>query len=147
MLIHELATQTHVPTKTIRYYESIGLMPRPKRATNNYRHYTQVDVERLRFIANARALDFSLDDIAEILTARDKGIAPCQRVLDTLTHHLTQIDQRIADLVTLRESLRQLQSEGAALPLDDVRGEHCVCYLIKTYRESGKVIITEGETL
>ncbi|MBI5081784.1 MAG: MerR family transcriptional regulator, partial [Chloroflexi bacterium] len=42
-------------------------MPRPKRADNNYRHYTQVDVERLRFIANARALDFSLDDIAEIL--------------------------------------------------------------------------------
>ncbi|MBI5715646.1 MAG: MerR family DNA-binding protein [Chloroflexi bacterium] len=76
-------------------------MPRLKRATNNYRHYTQVDVERLRFIANARALDFSLDDIAEILTARDKGIAPCQRVLDTLTHHLTKIDQRIADLVTI----------------------------------------------
>jgi len=146
MLIHELTTQTHVPTKTIRYYESIGLMPRPKRADNNYRHYTQVDVERLRFIANARVLDFSLDDIAEILTARDKGIAPCQRVLDTLTHHLTQIDQRIADLITLRESLRQLQSEGAALPLDDVRGEHCVCYLIKTYRESDRVIITEGET-
>ncbi|MBI5714877.1 MAG: MerR family DNA-binding transcriptional regulator [Chloroflexi bacterium] len=38
MLIHELTTQTHVPTKTIRYYESIGLMPRLKRAENNYRH-------------------------------------------------------------------------------------------------------------
>jgi len=146
MLIHELATQTHVPTKTIRYYESIGLMPRPKRATNNYRHYTNAAVERLRFIANARALDFSLDDIAEILSARDKGIAPCQRVLDTLTQRLAKIDQRIADLVALRESLRQVQSEGAALPMDDVRGEHCVCYLIKTYRESGRVIITEGET-
>ncbi len=39
MLIHELATQTHVSTKTIRYYESIGLLPRPKRAVNNYRPY------------------------------------------------------------------------------------------------------------
>jgi len=146
MLIHDLAAQTNVPTKTIRYYESIGLMPRPKRADNNYRAYTQADVERLRFVANARALDFSLDDIAEILAARDKGLPPCQRVLYALSQQLAKIDQRIADLVALRESLRQLQSEGATLPLDDVRGEHCVCYLIKTYRESGKVIITEGET-
>jgi len=146
MLIHDLATQTNVPTKTIRYYESIGLMPRSKRADNNYRAYTQADVERLRFVANARALDFRLDDIAEILATRDKGLPPCQRVLDTLGQQLAKIDQRIADLVALRESLRQLQSEGATLPLDDVRGEHCVCYLIKTYRESGKVIITEGET-
>jgi DNA-binding transcriptional MerR regulator len=145
VLIHELAAQTNVPTKTIRYYESIGLMPRPKRANNNYRHYTVTDVEQLRFIANARALDFSLDDIAKILAARDKGMAPCQRLLDTLMQHLTKIDQRIADLIALRETLRQLQSNGATLPLDDVRGEHCICYLIKTYRESGQVIITEGE--
>jgi hypothetical protein len=77
MLIHDLAKQTGVPAKTIRYYESIGLLPRPKRATNNYRQYTPADVERLRFIASARNLGFSLADVAEILAARDDGIAPC----------------------------------------------------------------------
>jgi DNA-binding transcriptional MerR regulator len=147
MVIHELAKQTGVPAKTIRYYESIGLLPRPKRTANNYRQYTPADVERLRFIASARSLGFSLADVAEILAARGKGIAPCQRVLDGIGRQLAAIDRRISDLLTLRESLKQLQIEGAILPLDDVRGEHCICYLIKTYRESGQVKIERGELL
>ena len=141
MLIRELAQHTSVPAKTIRYYESIGLLPRPQRAANNYRQYTAADVERLQFIAGARSLGISLDDIVEILAARDNGIAPCQRVLDTLAQRLTEIDRHLADLLALRESLQQLQSEGATLSLDDVRGEQCVCYLLKTYRESGRVVI------
>jgi len=145
MLIHELAKQTGVPAKTIRYYESIKLLPRPKRAANNYREYAPAEAERLRFIASARSLGFSLDDVAEILAARDKGLAPCQRVLDAVDRRLTDVDRRIADLLTLRDSLRQLQSEGAILPLDDVQGEHCVCYLLKAYRDSGQVIIQKGE--
>jgi len=145
MVIHELAQQTGVPTKTIRYYESIGLLPRPTRAANNYRQYTPADVERLRLIASARGLGLSLDDISEILAARDNGIAPCQRVLDTIAQRLNEIDRRIADLLSLRDSLKQLHSEGASLPLDDVLGEHCICYLLKTYRATGQVIIQKGE--
>ena len=145
MLIHDLAKQTGVPAKTIRYYESIKLLPRPKRAANNYRQYAPAEAERLRFIASARSLGFSLDDVAEILAARDKGLAPCQRVLDAIAQRLADVDRRIADLLTLRDSLRQLQSEGAILPLDDVQGEHCVCYLLKAYRDTGQVSIQRGE--
>lgn len=115
MLIHELARKTGVPAKTIRYYESIGLLPRPKRAANNYRQYTPADVERLRFIAGARSVGLALEDIAAILTARDKGIAPCRRVLDTIAKQPHEIDRRIADLLSLREVLRQLHTEGAIL--------------------------------
>ncbi|HEY4721193.1 MAG TPA: heavy metal-responsive transcriptional regulator, partial [Anaerolineae bacterium] len=136
-----------VPTKTIRYYESIGLLPPAQRAANNYRQYTPADVERLRFIASARSLGFSLDDIAEILAARDNGIAPCQRVLDAVAQRLAEIDHRIANLLTLRDCLKQLQSEGAMLPLDDVQGEHCVCYLLKTYRDTGQIMIQKGELI
>jgi len=145
MVIHELAKRTGVPAKTIRYYESIGLLPRPKQAANNYREYAPAEAERLRFIASARSLGFSLDDVAEILAARDDGLAPCQRVLDAVDRRLTDVDRRIADLLTLRDSLRQLQSEGAILPLDDVQGEHCVCYLLKAYRDTGHVTIQRGE--
>ena len=70
MIIHELGRQTGVPAKTIRYYESIGLLPRPSRAANNYRQYTPADVERLQFIASARSLGLSLDDVSEFLAAR-----------------------------------------------------------------------------
>lgn len=145
MFIHELAQQTGVSAKTIRYYESIGLMPRPRRAANNYRDYAPEAAERLRFIAGARSLDFALDDIADILRARDGGEAACRRVLKTLDQRVSEIDRRIAGLVALRETLTQLRREGAALPLDDVRGEHCVCYLLKSYRESGRVIIEREE--
>lgn len=145
MVIHQLAKQTGVPAKTIRYYESIGLLPRPERAVNNYRQYIPADVERLRFIASARSLGLALSDIAEILTARDDGLAPCQRVLDTIAQRLTEIDRRIADLLALRDALKHIHREGAMLPLDDVRGERCVCYLLKTYRDTGLVTIQKGE--
>jgi len=146
MVIHELAKQTGIAAGTIRYYESIGLMPKPKRSVNNYRQYTSADVERLRLIGGARGLDFPLDDIADILRARDNDMAPCQRVLDALDQRLAEIDQRIADLLALRETLDRLKREGAALPHDDVRGEQCVCYLLKTYRDSGRVILQREET-
>jgi DNA-binding transcriptional MerR regulator len=145
MVIRELAQRAGISTKTIRYYESIGLLPVPKRAANNYRQYTPAYVERLRFIASARALGFSLNDISELLAARDKGIAPCQRVLDGIARRLTEIDRRIGDLLQLRDLLKQLQSEGSILPLDDVRGEHCVCYLLKTYRDTGQIEIQKGD--
>lgn len=141
MVIRELAQKTGVSAKTIRYYESIGLLPHPKRAANNYRQYAPADVERLRFIVSVRRLGFSLHDISEILAARDKGIAPCQRVLDTIAQRLKEIDRRIADLLTLRDSLRQLHTEGAILPRDDVSSEHCICYLLKTYCDTGQVTI------
>ena len=145
MFIHDLAHQTGLPATTIRFYETKGLLPRPQRATNNYRQYSPGDIERLRFIASARRLGLSLDDIAEILSARDQGIAPCQRVLDVIGQRLAEIDRRVADLLALRQTLQQLHAEGAALPLDDVNGDHCVCYLLKTYRDSGQVIIQRRE--
>ncbi|GAB4577435.1 MAG: Cd(II)/Pb(II)-responsive transcriptional regulator [Anaerolineales bacterium] len=145
MVIHELSQHTGVSAKTIRYYESIGLLPHPERAANNYRQYSAADVERLRFIAGSRALGFSLGDIAEILTAREGGLAPCARVLDTLAQRLSEIDHRIADLLSLRAALQQLHKEGAILPLDDVQGERCICYLLKTYRDTGQIFIQKGE--
>jgi MerR family copper efflux transcriptional regulator len=133
MLIHELTEQTGVPPKTIRYYEDIGLIPRPARGANNYRQYVRADVERLRFIASARSLGFSLTEIATILATRDGGIAPCDCVLTTLQERLADIERRIADMLSLRDTLMHLYQTGASLPRDDVAGEHCVCSLIKTY--------------
>jgi DNA-binding transcriptional MerR regulator len=147
MVIRELAQKTGVRVRTIRYYESIGLLPPPQRTSNNYRQYASPAVERLRFIASARSLGLSLNDISEILAARDKGIAPCQRILDKIAQHLNEIDRHIADLLTLRDLLKQLHTQGAILPLDDLNGENCICYLLKTYRDTGLVAIQKGEFL
>jgi len=137
MQIRELAAQSGVAAKTIRYYESVGLLPSPARAANNYRQYRATDVERLRFIASARSLGFALTEIADILAARDQGIAPCDRVLETLDAQLATIDQHITDLLKLREDLHRLRTQGAQLPRDDVTGVACVCALVTTYRANG----------
>lgn len=144
MRIKALSEKTGVTTKTIRYYESIGLMLPPQRSENNYRQYASADVERLRFIASARGLGFNLSDIGEILAARDHNIPPCEQVLDTLDHRLEDIDRRIADMLSLRDVIRQIHAEGTALPKDDVQGENCVCYLIKSYHPTGEVTIEQS---
>jgi DNA-binding transcriptional MerR regulator len=56
MQINKLATQTGVSTKTIRYYEEIGVLPPAKRLPNGYRIYDESDLERLRLVNGARQL-------------------------------------------------------------------------------------------
>lgn len=130
MEIRELAERSGVPAKTIRYYESIGVLPAAQRKPNGYRQYRPADVERLRLVAGARSLGFSLDDIAEILAMRDRGEAPCQTVLDLLEEKARQVAQRIEALQRLEVELRQLHSLGRTFPLDDVEGKACVCHLV-----------------
>jgi DNA-binding transcriptional MerR regulator len=145
MQISELAKQSGVPAKTIRYYESIGLLPAPDRADNNYRHYTSAILDRLRFIASARSLGFTLGDISDLLIARDSGEAPCERVLDAINAQLVSLDQRIADLLALREDLRALRAEGERRPRDMGASGECICYLVTAYRGSGSVAIQRHE--
>ena len=143
MFIRELSKLTGVSTKTIRYYESVDLMPLPQRDVNNYRLDFSNDVERLRFIPSARSLRFSIKDISEFLLARDEGTAPCDEVLDKLTQKIDEVDHRIADMLVLRETLIEIHREGVKLPRNDIKGEHCVCCLIKSYHDSGQVIIEQ----
>lgn len=145
MQISELARQSGVPAKTIRYYETVGLLPAPARTDNNYRFYGAAVLERLRFIASARSLGFSLTDIGELLTARDAGDTPCERVLEALDSQLATLDQRIADLLALREDLHALRAEGERRPRDQGASGQCVCYLVTAYRDGGLVAIQRQE--
>jgi DNA-binding transcriptional MerR regulator len=135
MFIQEISQLTGVSAKTIRYYESIGLLPKPNRAENNYRQYSQDIVERLRFIVSARSLGFTLTDIGEFLEARDDGTLPCKRVLDSFDQKIIEIDRRIADLLVLRETISRIRKDGEALPPNKKCDEQCVCYLIEHEKE------------
>jgi len=131
MQINQLAQRVNLSSKTIRYYESIGLLPPPRRLPNGYRDYAETDVERARFVAAARDLDFSLDDISEILDLRDRREAPCRVVLDLLQQKANDIKQRITDLQQLEAELRELCRLGLTYPTDDVDGKNCVCHLVR----------------
>ncbi len=68
MNIGHLSQETQVPTKTIRYYEEIGLLPEAVRSANGYRSYGPRDVDRLTFLRRARSFGFTLDECRELLT-------------------------------------------------------------------------------
>ena len=127
MFIRELAQVTGISAQTIRYYESIGLMPDPHRAENNYRQYSPDAIERLRFIASARSLGFNLTDIGEILASRDAGTLPCKRVLGSFDQRIADLDRHIADLLDLREKLKGIREAGADLPPDKTCDDQCIC--------------------
>ncbi len=116
MQIKDLSKCTGIPAKTIRFYESVGLLPAPARARNNYRQYSASAVERLRYIAAARALGFRLEEVAEFLNALDMDQLPCQRVLDSLDTRLVDLDRQIADLLALLEKIIALQDGVGNLP-------------------------------
>lgn len=129
--IGDLSEQTGTSPQTIRYYERIGVLPEPERRVNSYRVYGPDDVDRLRFVRGARALDFTLDDIEEILDLRDRGTAPCAHVMRLMDEKISAIDERIRALERLRKELTRLHRTGLQMP-EDVRMKECVCHLIET---------------
>jgi DNA-binding transcriptional MerR regulator len=128
--IGELSHRTGVSAKTIRYYEDVGLLSPARRDDNRYRLYDQQHVERLRFIKSARALGFSLQEIAQILAARDRHEPPCSHVMALIQSHIDEIEIRIRELEQLKRDLTDLHEAGQGLP-EDIHMRACVCHLIQ----------------
>lgn len=84
--------------ETIRYYERIGLVPRPPRNASRYRVFSPGDVQRLVFIRRARELGFTLDEIRDLLRLAADVADPCAAVRDVAVGHLEDVRARIADL-------------------------------------------------
>lgn len=108
MNIGTAAQRSGVPAKTIRYYESIGLIDAAARTDSGYRVYAARDVETLRFIQRARSLGFSVKDVADLLMLwRDKGRASGQ-VKALAKRHVEEINRKIAELQAMGETLDEL---------------------------------------
>lgn len=105
--IGETARSTGLPERTIRYYESIGLV-RPERASNSYREFGEGDLRRLRFVARARSLGFSVEDCRSLLSLHDDPYRASSNVRRLATEHLARIDGKIGALRQLREELAGL---------------------------------------
>jgi DNA-binding transcriptional MerR regulator len=129
--IGQLAQMAGTSAKTIRFYEEAELLPPAHRAENGYRLYGDEDAQRLRFIRQARHLDFTLDDLKEVLALRDRGEAPCRYVIQLLHKKSTEIEERIRQLRELQQELHELAQQAAQLPDDDIEMKTCVCHLIE----------------
>jgi DNA-binding transcriptional MerR regulator len=110
--ISALARQAGVPVKTIRYYEDVGLLPKPSRTPTGYRLYAPATAERLLFIKKAQNLGLRLDEIKEILELADRGRCPCGHVQTFLKNRLRELQQKIADLRLIERRVKLAVRQG-----------------------------------
>ncbi len=107
MNIGQAAERSKLPTKTIRYYEDIGLL-KPARRANGFRDYADRDVHDLRFVARARGLGFSVEECRHLLELyRDKDRASAE-VRAMASIHIKEIHQKIKVLKEMENALADL---------------------------------------
>ena len=111
MNISEVARQTGLTAKTIRFYEDKGIITPPSRASNGYRHYSQINIDELQLIRRSRMVGFTLDECRELLVfSRD----PQRRSADVKAkaeQKLSEIDNKIAELLEMKTTLEALTKQ------------------------------------
>ncbi len=108
MRIGELARRTGVPPKTLRFYESSGLIPPPPRTPSGYRDYPDECVERVRFVKTAQAAGFTLAEIRGILAHSDRGERPCGAVKRLIALRMEEVERKLKALEETRARLAEL---------------------------------------
>ena len=121
LTIGRLARLTGLPARTIRYYEEIGLLPRPPREANGYRRYRTADINRLLLLQRIKLLGVPLAQAKSLLAgASDARCADVQRELRALVDaRATALDREIAELQAFRNDLAAYQSALAACQPDE----------------------------
>lgn len=109
MKIGEISRRSSVAVETIRYYEKIGLLPKPERDASGYRAYRNMHLDRLLFIKRCRNLDMAQDEIRELIRLSESPEADCHEVDALLARHLDHVRDRLKELANLEKTLQQLQ--------------------------------------
>jgi MerR family mercuric resistance operon transcriptional regulator len=108
LTIGQLATGGNVGVETIRFYQRKGLLPTPTRDTG-IRRYGSEDLRRLRFIKQAQAAGFTLEEIRELLEL-DSG-QDRTRARELARSRIEALDAKIAELGRARQALERLATE------------------------------------
>ena len=109
MQIGELAQVAQTTVETVRYYEKAGLLPATARTAGNFRVYGPAHLERLRFIRNCRALDMSHEEIHTLLGLADQPAEGCGAINAVFDQHMAHVDERIRELLHLKQQLALLR--------------------------------------
>lgn len=119
--IGQLATAAEMPAATIRYYEKIGLLASPSRSGSNYRQYGRDDLDRLTFVRRAREIGFTIEQVRSLLSFSDQRDGDCCTVMALTEEHLAAVEQKIADLIILKERLAGLLTSCRGGLVEDCR--------------------------
>jgi MerR family gold-responsive transcriptional activator of gol and ges genes len=118
MNIGQASKASGVSAKMIRYYESIGLIPRSARRESGYRDYGAADVHRLAFVRRARDLGFSMDQIRDLLGLWGDDRRSNAQVKEIALGHVAELKRRARELTEMADALRHLATacEGDGRP-------------------------------
>ena len=100
-----------IPSKTIRYYESIGLLAEPARTDSGYRDYSTPEIETMRFIQRARNLGFPIKDVCELLDLWNDTHRTSAQVKSLTQRHIDEIESKIKELESMRKTLVTLSDK------------------------------------
>jgi MerR family transcriptional regulator, copper efflux regulator len=115
MTVGTLARQAGVKIDTIRYYERHGLLPKASRTDSGYRVFTHVSVDRLKFIKEAQALGFTLNEVKQLLALRVSPGMTCNDVRERAEAKLADIQYKVDSLLAMKRALQQLVSTCEAV--------------------------------
>ncbi len=128
--IGALAKRSRCKVETIRFYEKIGVLPKPARTEGGHRAYGRSHVERLIFVRLARELGFTLEEVRALLRLADERDIPCGEVKDVAVAHLGEVRAKIADLRAMQRVLTVLIARCDA-------GDQAGCPLIESLLGGG----------
>jgi MerR family mercuric resistance operon transcriptional regulator len=132
MKIGELAAATDCHFETIRYYEKVGLLPKPERTASGYRAYRKGDIARVRFITRGRALGFSLDEIRSLLHLSESPDLSCAEVDTLARRHLAEVREKLAHL-------QRMEAELVATVERCRGGQRATCAVLESLAHEGRV--------
>jgi DNA-binding transcriptional MerR regulator len=125
LTIGALAAGTACSVPTIRYYEQIGLLPRPERAANGHRYYRPQDLRRLGFIKRCRDFGFPIDQVRELASLFEDGKRACVEVRDLARGHLDEVRRKLDEMRQLEKNLEAFVS-GCDAACSGGPTKHCV---------------------
>jgi MerR family mercuric resistance operon transcriptional regulator len=143
--IGQLARQTGLSIKTIRYYERRGLLEQPPRTQSGYRLYGPEEVARVRFVQRAKLLGLTLEEIKELveLAARCNEGEIVPRLEEVLEAKLKETERKMAELSAFRQNLlyyreRASALSGGVLPTDRYFKDVSFCGCLEAVTEGGE---------
>ncbi|MBF0194249.1 MAG: helix-turn-helix domain-containing protein [Magnetococcales bacterium] len=136
ILIGQLAKASSCKVQTIRYYEQIGLLPKPLRSAGNQRVYLPDHLDRLVFIRHCRALGFSLDQIRKLLHLAGDSKKSCSEVDEIAQVHLVEVEEKIKNLEGLRKELKRIINGCKVDRVDQ-------CKILKALGDHGQCLAKE----
>lgn len=117
--IGKLSKRSQVNIETIRYYEKIGIMPKPPRNSSGYRIYSMPHLERLSFVRRSRELGFSQAEVRNLLTLVDEHQYTCAEVREMTVRQRLTVRNKIKDLRKLEQALTTMINECAGGDIPD----------------------------